>query len=104
MVLASGCASYYKLQGKFNDYFELGEYAKAEEMLAKQKKAEEKRNRLLYFFNRGLVSFLQGKHEESNDFFEKAVLFYDTETKKLCISDQLAEISSYKSRKSKSFS
>lgn len=86
LVLAFGlesCMSYYHLQGKFNDYFESGDFHNAEKVLEKRTKAAERKNRLLYFFNRGLVAFLQGEPEESNDFFEKAVLFYEQETKNL---------------------
>ncbi|MCB0736563.1 MAG: hypothetical protein KDC92_03550, partial [Bacteroidetes bacterium] len=79
----TGCMSYHAIQGKFNRYFESGDYQKAEQLLSKEKKADERRNRLLYFFNRGLLSFLQNKHEESNAFFEKAVLFYENESQKL---------------------
>lgn len=66
------CVSYYRLNSRFNEFFEDGELEKAEKVLANSKKASEGKAKLLYYLNRGVVSSLQGEYEESNQFFEEA--------------------------------
>ena len=72
LLLSFSCASYYRMNYKFNEYFTEGEVDKAEKVLASNKKAPESKAKLLYYLNRGLVSSLQGEYEESNEFFEHA--------------------------------
>ena len=46
----------------------------ADALLAKDKRAERRKTKLLYYFNRGVVAHLMGRYEESNHFFEQAYL------------------------------
>lgn len=71
----TSCLSYYQRNIKFNQAFEQAQYKEAEQILAKDNKAEERKNKLLYWFNMGMVNSLQGKYVESNNFFEKAYQF-----------------------------
>lgn len=72
LLACFSCASYYRMNHRFNTHFENGEIDKAERILANSQKAPEGKARLLYYLNRGLVSSLQGEYEESNRFFEEA--------------------------------
>ncbi len=69
------CLSYYQRNIKFNQAFENAQYPEAEKILTKDKKAENRKNKLLYWLNMGVVNSLQGKYKESNDYFEKAFQF-----------------------------
>lgn len=82
-LLISSCANFYSGNSKYSELFMQGEFDKASKALANKKKAEKNKNRLLYFYNQGLVKHLSGQYELSNEYFEKAVLFYETESKKL---------------------
>ncbi|MEO0333115.1 MAG: hypothetical protein AAF223_15765, partial [Bacteroidota bacterium] len=71
-LLLSACASYYRMNERFNRSFEEGDLERAEKVLASNKKAPEGRAQLLYYLNRGVVSSMQGNFEDSNNFLEKA--------------------------------
>ncbi|MEM8964846.1 MAG: hypothetical protein AAGE93_00395 [Bacteroidota bacterium] len=71
-LLLSACASYYRMNERFNRSFEEGNLERAEKVLASNKKAPEGRAQLLYYLNRGVVSSMQGNFEDSNNFLEKA--------------------------------
>ncbi len=88
IILFTSCATYYKRNAEFNQYFQQGNLDRAAVALDKDKKAEERKTRLLYFLNRGVVAFMQGKHAESNQFFEKAYEY--TEDNQSNVVDQFA--------------
>lgn len=74
-LLALGaCATYYQKQEAFNTLLYKGDLAKADEVLAKDKKGPQSRNRFLYNVNRGTVNWMLGKTTESNQFFQAADL------------------------------
>lgn len=73
-ILCSSCLNYYQTIYTFNSNFERGNFQEAEAALAKDKKAETRKTKLLYYMNRGVVASLQGKYAESNAFFEKAYM------------------------------
>lgn len=68
------CATYYQRQEAFNALLLKGDLEKADEQLAKDKKAPEGRNKMLYNLNRGTINWMLGKSALSNDFFNKADL------------------------------
>ena len=78
VLIISGCRTWYQKNRKFNEYYLNGQLEKAEEILASDKKAEEQKNRVLYFLNLGLLSHMQGEYAESNELFEKALLAAET--------------------------
>ena len=88
ILLLTSCATYYKRNAEFNQYFQQGNLDKAAVALDKDKKAEERKTRLLYYLNRGVVAFMQGEHAESNQFFEKAYVY--TEDNQSNVVDQFA--------------
>ncbi len=75
--LLSSCASYYQTNYEFNRAFESGQIEPALQTLRGNARQANGRDRFLYFVNKGLVLSMLGKYEESNDFFEKAYLFWE---------------------------
>lgn len=71
----SSCASYYQKSYRFNEDFTVGNIEKAQKFLIQQKKAAEKKDRLLYFLDRGVVEQMLGNYEVSNEYFEKAYIY-----------------------------
>lgn len=88
IALFTSCATYYKRNAEFNQYFQQGKLDRAAVALDNDKKAAERKTRLLYFLNRGVVAFMQGQHVESNQFFEKAYEY--TEDNQSNVVDQFA--------------
>lgn len=74
-VLLLGCASYYQQRISFQEDFTQGNLKKAQSFLEHHKKAAEKKDRLLYFLDRGVVEQMLGNYQESNFYFEQAYLF-----------------------------
>ena len=73
----SSCATYYQRNARFQEAFANADLEKANSLLNKNKKAGEGRNRLLYFMQKGVVLHLLGKHQESNEYLEKAYIFLE---------------------------
>ena len=74
-LILSGCASFYEFNYEFNKNFERGNLEGAENILNQNKKIERSKTRFLYYANRGVISHLLGKYEESNNWLEKAYIF-----------------------------
>lgn len=75
IFLFSGCATYYQQSAQFQQNFAQGNLEGARAFLEKNKKAEEKKDRLLYFLDRGVVEQMLGNFEQSNLYFEKAYIY-----------------------------
>lgn len=75
LLLFSACASYYQKQTNFNQKFTSGNLEAAKRYLEQHDKQAEKKDRLLYFLDRGVVEHLLGNYQESNFYFEEAYLF-----------------------------
>lgn len=76
VFLFFGCATYYQKSYKFQTEFAAGDLEKAKAFLEKNSKAEEKKDRFLYFLDRGVVEQMLGNFEISNAYFEKAYIYY----------------------------
>jgi uncharacterized protein len=74
LLFCTSCLNYYKSIHAFNSNFEQGNFKQAADALDKDKKAETRKTRLIYYMNRGVVESMQGNYETSNVFFEKAYL------------------------------
>jgi hypothetical protein len=72
IITLSGCATYYQKNLKFQQSIYEGNFEKADATLAKIKKADTNKDRLLYFLNRGYTNWVLDQNEQSNLFFEKA--------------------------------
>ncbi len=75
VFLFSGCATYYQQSISFQEDFSTGNLEQAQAFLENHKKASEKKDRLLYFLDRGVVEQMLGNYQESNFYFEEAYLF-----------------------------
>lgn len=75
LVLLASCATYYEVNREFSESFESGRLEEADQLLAKKKKIEKSKERLLYYLNRGVVLSMLGQYEESNEYLEKAYLY-----------------------------
>ena len=76
-LLLGSCASYYQKNIKFHRFFLSKKLAEADQLLAKDKRAERRKTRLLYYLNRGITTHLMGQYEASNQFFEQAYLTHE---------------------------
>lgn len=72
LCLHSCLATYHQQNSRFHKLLAQEQFAEADACLAKDKRAEQRKTKLLYYLNRGLVTHLMGKYEESNRFFEQA--------------------------------
>ncbi len=75
ILFLSACASYYQQQANFNQKFTAGNLEAAKRYLEQHDKQAEKKDRLLYFLDRGVVEHLLGNYQESNFYFEEAYIF-----------------------------
>ncbi len=74
LLLLPSCATYHAKHVKFHRLFSADRLVEADAILAQDRRAEHGKNKLLYYFDKGLVAHLLGKYEESNHFFEQAYL------------------------------
>ncbi len=77
IFLFTGCATYYQKSLLFNEQFAQGNLSDAKEFLDKHKKASKKKDRLLYFFDAGVVEQMLGNYEHSNQYFEQAYTYIE---------------------------
>lgn len=74
-VFVSGCATYYQKNRVFQERFVQGEIEEANKTLNKSSKKVKDKDRLLYYFQKGVVLQMLGEYEESNEYLEKAYIF-----------------------------
>jgi len=74
-LLLQAChVTYYQKHAKFHKLFLASKLEEADGLLAKDRRAERRKTRLLYYLNRGVVAHLMHRYEASNYFFEQAHL------------------------------
>ena len=78
LLLLSSCGTYYQKHIKFHRLFLANRLVEADALLAKDKRAERRKTKLLYYFNRGVVAHLMGHYKESNEFLEQAYLTHES--------------------------
>ena len=66
------CVSYYEKSRQLQTYVVSGDFLSADKLLDADKKGETGVNRVLYWFNRGVVAFMNKEYEKSNLYFSKA--------------------------------
>lgn len=71
-IMITGCATYYAQNIDFQNYIVNGNFQKADSWLDNHKKEATGKNQLLYYLNRGYVSWILQHYNESNFFFTKA--------------------------------
>ncbi|MCD4744743.1 MAG: hypothetical protein K8R58_00410 [Bacteroidales bacterium] len=72
ILIAGGCATYYKKTLKFQEFILNGELEKAKKYLDKNDKDKTNKNKLLYYMYSGWVSWMMDMNKESNSAFAKA--------------------------------
>lgn len=81
ILVINGCATYYMKNIKFQEAIYAGDMPKASKLLDDQKKEAEGRNKILYYFNRGFVSYMMKNWDESNKHFQTADLLIEDQQK-----------------------
>ncbi len=84
-VFASGCATYYQKNRVFQERFVQGEIEEANKTLNKSSKKVKDKDKLLYYFQKGVVLQMLGEYEESNQYLEKAYIFSEDYRKNYAI-------------------
>ncbi len=64
--------TYYEQNIQLQKLITTGQFESADKLLQGDKKNADGKNRLLYYCNRGVVSFMNGEYEQSNEFFNQA--------------------------------
>jgi hypothetical protein len=75
MFLLFSCATYYQQRVAFQNNFASGDIEGAQRFLLHHTKAVKKKDRLLYFLDRGVVEQMLGNYDTSNYYFEKAYIY-----------------------------
>jgi len=83
LLFIAGCATYYEKSYELQSMISNGQYDAAEKLMDKDKKGESGINRMLYYCNRGVVTFMNGKYEESNNYFNKADYYVEDFSKSI---------------------
>lgn len=82
-MLLDACAPYYVQHQRFFAEVRNEQYASAEAIIASNRKAKKKRNRVLYLLERGHVSFLKNEYAQSAAYFAEADLLTETYKKQI---------------------
>ncbi len=70
----TGCRSFYQRQLDFHNYFRQGDFDRAQRTLSEDRRADQRRTRLLFLMNMGVVHHMMGNYKSSNEYFEKAFI------------------------------
>jgi hypothetical protein len=71
------CATYYQANYDFQSKFQKGQFEQSLSFLDNKKKAGKGKDRLLYYFDKGVVCNILGKHQLSNEYFTQADLYIE---------------------------
>ena len=91
-IVLGGCASYYKKNLNLFQAIETGNFEAANKILDKDTKSPNNRNSLIYFLNRGYVSWMLNDQRKSVDFFNRAENIIDDHSMRIA-SEALALVS-----------
>lgn len=71
-VIMAACATFYQKTYQVQSSIASGQFEKADKLLANDNKWAENNHRVLYYMNRGVVSFMMNDYEESIKFLNQA--------------------------------
>ena len=71
-ILLSSCATYHQKNAAFYEQVYTGNYEQAEKVIDANKKLQEGRNKLLFHLDKGVITYMLGKHTESISHFKQA--------------------------------
>ncbi len=83
MLLMFGCATYHERITEYYQDMVMGNYVGADKALSKTKLLKKPRNILLFYMEKGKVEHMKGNYALSNDYFNKADLLIENQTKKV---------------------
>lgn len=76
-VLLASCATYYQKNANLMNAVYSGNMVQAEHLMEDKKWEKPARNRLLFYLNKGTILWMNGKHAESNVYFQQADYFIE---------------------------
>ncbi len=85
IILLTGCATFYQQTYAVQQKISAGEFEEADKLLEGNNKWAENNHRVLYYLNRGMVFFMLGEHEKSNEFFNLADYYVEEYRKNIAI-------------------
>jgi hypothetical protein len=71
------CATYYQMNNDFQSKFQKGQFEQSLSFLENKKKGGKGKDRLLYYFDKGVVCNILGRHQLSNEYFTQADLYIE---------------------------
>lgn len=77
LLLLTACATYYERNQALMDAVYAGNYEDAGKIIDKGKLKKQKRNKLLYYLNKGTILFMDNQPVESNKYFQEADYFIE---------------------------
>lgn len=77
LFLVGACATFYQNNQAFQDAFRQEQWDLANKSLDKRRKASTGKDRLLYFFDKGVVTHLSGNYQLSNEYFTQADIYIE---------------------------
>ncbi len=83
LLILAACATFYTKTSKIQTQIAAGNFEQADKLLDQDKKWPESVHRVLYFMNRGVVSFMLGDYQKSADFLDRADLYIEDYRKSL---------------------
>lgn len=70
----TGCRTFYQSQHDFHHQFRQANFEQAQKTLSQDRRAEQRRTRLLFLLNMGVVHQMMGNYQVSNEYFERAFI------------------------------
>lgn len=77
LLVVSSCASYYQRNEQLMNAVYSMDFKQAQELIDSGKLKKQKRNKLLYYLNKGTLLFMDNQPEESNKYFQQADYFIE---------------------------
>ena len=77
VLLLAGCATFYKKTQAVQKSISSGNFEQAKKLLDKDSKWEKNNHKVLYYMNQGMVHFNLGDYKKSNEYLNKADLYYE---------------------------
>lgn len=71
-IILSSCATYHQKNAQFQAMVAAGKFTEANKILDKTTKEAKGKNRVLYYFDKGVTEHMIGNYEVSNQWFQKA--------------------------------
>ena len=77
LLLIIGCATFYTKTQAVQTSIASGNFEQAKKLMDKDSKWESNNHKVLYFMNQGMVHFMLGDYTKSNEYLNKADLYYE---------------------------